>query len=725
MEKFRIKVSTLPEKVKTRRHILKGKTPFGRPVPVITGMGGVLRNLENKNSDKIQELTDVVSNQGQAIANELIKQRIKTGSDFEYVQKQNQGVYSIVENHLGAINPHGITKETIGLNRVENTSDIEKPVSIPVQIALNTKANKEDLIAIENKIEESIKGQEKIKKDLSSSMNIIGGVGGESLVGGKKGQVLKKVSNKDGDYTWQDESASKTHNELEGRDVDNCHPISAITNLQTELNGKQPTISDLDEIRSGASAGSTALQPSALNGYATETWVGQQGYLTGITSSDVTTALGYTPYNSSNPSGYISGITSAMVTTALGYTPQQQLESGTNIKTINNNSILGSGNLALDGLPSQTGNAGKFLTTDGTDASWGVPKTHNLFDFIWRDAELNDMAWLRADTFSWQDGTVYTNAYNHLVADISGKTATSETVGSYTISYYLADDGHKITTDETNVLNIYNESGVAWYYILDQSNQRFKLPRENPSKEILGTTATTSVYGNGTALGIADYNNMAGNIYLFSSQGDGSSGITRTVYYAGDTTSRPLSDQPVATGSNPADHRYLGVHTDPAKSGLTGTTYLSSQNGIYKGKQYLYFYVGQFSQSATEQTAGLNAELFNGKLDLDLGNITNVSKKTIVGWGMPGIVYEDLTAVNETTYTAPANGYFAARVTGSSQHHFFMNVEENGIGNSIKDPNPSSIWKDVSCPVLKGQSIRINFVCDVQMFRFVYAQGEV
>lgn len=30
------------------------------------------------------------------------------------------------------------------------------------------------------------------------------------------------------------------------------------------------------------------------------------GYITGISSSDVTTALGYTPYNSTNPSGYTS-----------------------------------------------------------------------------------------------------------------------------------------------------------------------------------------------------------------------------------------------------------------------------------------------------------------------------------------------------------------------------------------------------------------------------------
>lgn len=47
---------------------------------------------------------------------------------------------------------------------------------------------------------------------------------------------------------------------------------------------------------------------SALTGYATETFVTSQGYITGITSSDVTTALGYTPYNSTNPNGYTSNV---------------------------------------------------------------------------------------------------------------------------------------------------------------------------------------------------------------------------------------------------------------------------------------------------------------------------------------------------------------------------------------------------------------------------------
>lgn len=53
-------------------------------------------------------------------------------------------------------------------------------------------------------------------------------------------------------------------------------------------------------------------------------------------------------------------------------TVQATLVSGTNIKTINNSSILGSGNLDIDALPSQTGQSGKFLTTDGSSASWAT-----------------------------------------------------------------------------------------------------------------------------------------------------------------------------------------------------------------------------------------------------------------------------------------------------------------------------------------------------------------
>lgn len=49
---------------------------------------------------------------------------------------------------------------------------------------------------------------------------------------------------------------------------------------------------------------------------------------------------------------------------------QDALVSGTNIKTVNGNSLLGSGDVTIDSLPDQTGNSGKFLKTNGTTASW-------------------------------------------------------------------------------------------------------------------------------------------------------------------------------------------------------------------------------------------------------------------------------------------------------------------------------------------------------------------
>ena len=67
----------------------------------------------------------------------------------------------------------------------------------------------------------------------------------------------------------------------------------------------KPTIpTDTNDLTNGAGF----VTSSDLDGYATETWVDQQGYITGITNEDITTALGYTPYDNSNPNGYTSNI---------------------------------------------------------------------------------------------------------------------------------------------------------------------------------------------------------------------------------------------------------------------------------------------------------------------------------------------------------------------------------------------------------------------------------
>ena len=56
--------------------------------------------------------------------------------------------------------------------------------------------------------------------------------------------------------------------------------LSSQTDLSSALNSKQDTISDLETIRSGAAAGATAVQQTAIVDMATKTWVSQKDYAT-------------------------------------------------------------------------------------------------------------------------------------------------------------------------------------------------------------------------------------------------------------------------------------------------------------------------------------------------------------------------------------------------------------------------------------------------------------
>ena len=136
-------------------------------------------------------------------------------------------------------------------------------------------------------------------------------------------------------------------------------PVNPTSLATVATTGSYNDLADKPYIPSGVIVDQT-YNPSSANAQSGVA-INGAGFLTSITSSDVTTALGYTPYNSSNPngytsnvgtvtsvnnvqpvngnvtiaiptvptnisafnndSGYITGITSSDVTTALGYTP--------------------------------------------------------------------------------------------------------------------------------------------------------------------------------------------------------------------------------------------------------------------------------------------------------------------------------------------------------------------------------------------------------------------
>lgn len=222
-----------------------------------------------------------------------------------------------------------------------------------------------------------------------------------------------------------------------------------------------------------------------------------------------------------------------------------------------------------------------------------------LLTFMWADHILDDISWLRANTFSWQSGSVYQAVYQHLANDIDGKSLQSETVDGTTIQFYLADDGHKIcpASEESNVVAIYTATGVAWYYIIDTVNERFKLPRSKHNRytETLGVVGNgkNTVYTNGT-------NDCVFNPYFGSSNN-------------GIFVDRKAANINVAVGTamgtatNITEHTAIGLNTDPAKTNVL-TTPIPQDTDQYK---YLYFYVGAFTQTALENTAGVVTEDFN------------------------------------------------------------------------------------------------------------------
>ena len=112
-----------------------------------------------------------------------------------------------LQEHKTAENPHGITKKTIGLDRVDNTSDMDKPISKAVQSALDEKADKDEIQAIRDELGEY---QEKNDRFTNALSNYTGGLAGYQIPdGGSTGQILAKRSDMSGDTEWIDGSSGQ------------------------------------------------------------------------------------------------------------------------------------------------------------------------------------------------------------------------------------------------------------------------------------------------------------------------------------------------------------------------------------------------------------------------------------------------------------------------------------------------------------------------------------
>ena len=99
------------------------------------------------------------------------------------------------------------------------------------------------------------------------------------------------------------------------------------------------------------------------------------------------------------------------------------------------------------------------------------------------DAETQTVAVYR----NWDEEQILTyfvranEVYDEVVTEtvIETKEPLTDTIGDVTITYYKSENGLKICLQDQSdaIEQLYANTGVAWYYIIDSENKRFKLPR--------------------------------------------------------------------------------------------------------------------------------------------------------------------------------------------------------------------------------------------------------
>lgn len=493
---------------------------------------------------------------------------------------------------------------------------------------------------------------------------------------------------------------------------------------KTTWNGKQDAISDLATIRAGASKGATAVQPADLAKVATSgsyndlsdkptipaaqvnsDWDATSGVaqilnkptLGTAASKDATdfatAAQGAKADTAVQPAaiadmetkthsadtyqpkgdyatktelstGLATKADTETVSTGLAK-KQDTLVSGTNIKTVNGGSLLGSGNIQIESGGAMP--VGAIFTTPRTGTIEGAVEAngseYNIADY---SGEGSIGALLSAGSIAYVSKTQFqTQVANTGACDSFGWDGAG---GSYYGWYVREPDGTGWTTstspivgdpvyyvNNTNVEIIGRITEVGSDYIiwdnaanprvrdttLDKvlpSDDTFLVPKLNPWH--VGKNAP--VVGNGMTLGLTDGTNNAGLYYSGNS----------TMTYRPDVFGKPAGTS--NSGSSPATAVSLGITTDPTKSSMIAD--LSENTNLRVMVQIATGATDQALETCTSVLADVSALK-------DASNFTATGKETVVGWGMP-----DYSAVVSMTSgsTAPKNGWAVAHGMNAS-----------------------------------------------------------
>ncbi len=333
----------------------------------------------------------------------------------------------------------GITKSMVGLSNVDNTSDVNKPISTATQTALNLKAdiNNPTFTGTVGGITKAMVGLGNV--DNTSDVN-------KPISSATQTALDTKAPLASPTFTGTVSGITKSMVGLGNVDntTDLLKPISTATqsalNLKYDASNPAGYTTNVGTVTSVGGTGT--VSGLSLSGSVTTSGNLTLGGTLSLTSGNVTTALGYTPYDATNPSGYISGITSGNITTALGYTPENAANKG-----------IANGYASLDGgglvpstqLPSYVDDVLEFADLAAFPASGTTGKIYVALDtnkiYRWSGATYIEVSPTVGTIWGGITGTLSNqtdlqNALNAKQNNLTGTGFVKSTAG--TISYDTA-----------------------------------------------------------------------------------------------------------------------------------------------------------------------------------------------------------------------------------------------------------------------------------------------
>ena len=395
-----------------------------------------------------------------------------------------------------------------------------------------------------------------------------------------------------------------------------------------------------------------------------------------VTSDGIYTALGTKQdtleFDDAPTAGSANPVTSGGVKTALDG-KQDSLTFDSTPTANSTNPVTSQGIKAAidakDSLPSQTGQAGKVLTTDGTTASWQPVQTRNIGELALSAIPLTDAGLHLLDGSLLPSGGVYAQFVQH----INGLQA----------SY---PDLFVTQADFDASVSAYGSCGK---FVVTSSGVR--LPKV--SDILQGTTDVTAV-GDLIEAGLP---NITGKTGRFAGRNENGTGALRTVDYGQSSGTRNEQNNSSritfdASLSNPIYGKSTTVQPQTIKALL----YICVANGVKTQIQV------DIDNIATD---------LNGKLDRDLSNVVGDAVERVVEQGSnyiryssgKQIVFDGLSAsTSGVRYTFPkAFSYDPVITLAQSAPYVSYLTELSAVHVSIANTTPGTYTRFIAIGIWK------------------------